>query len=258
MDFSLKRIGYLTLLGAVLLINFSCKKNQEVIVSTIQTRGGLALTFDDYNVDNWHKYMYLLDSLKIKATFYVSNYNKLNAAQKNKLRELEQHGNEIAFHSTNHVNFLKYKENYKTFEKLMDEEVFKGLTLMNNDGFYPTTFAYPYGQHNEILDKHLLKYFKSVRALNGNGDINKSLASLDNNKIIYGYGLDDIRDRDISKIEGMLETAREKNSCAVLLVHNIEKPEIKLQLPLETLRRFLIKAKSLDLNFYTISEISTK
>ena len=47
---------------------------------------GIALTFDDDRVDNWFQYLPLFDSLDVRATFYISKYNRLSAEQKNKLR----------------------------------------------------------------------------------------------------------------------------------------------------------------------------
>ena len=103
MNFNLRRISYLTLVTVLFFTFQSCNK-QDVTASTNE-RGGLALTFDDYNIDNWYTYIDLLDSFNVKATFYVSNYNKLNVHQKAKLHEIQNRGHEIAFHSTNHVNF---------------------------------------------------------------------------------------------------------------------------------------------------------
>ncbi len=37
-------------------------------------------------------------------------------------------------------------------ETLIKKEVLAGLEKMNADGFFPKTFAYPYGQHNDELD----------------------------------------------------------------------------------------------------------
>ena len=233
-------------------ITSSCNKNQ---ISDKSLQPGIALTFDDYNVDNWYTYMDLLDSLNVKATFYISNFNKLNASQINKLHELQLHGHEIAFHSTNHPNFVKYLEKNKC-DKLIEEEVVKGLHLMNTEGFYPQTFAYPFGAHTDALDKILLKYFKSVRVLNGTKDLTTSLSPLSNNRMLHGLGIDEQSKRTLSQIEGLLEQAYQKSSCAVLLVHNIERRDIPLELPLWKLKRIILKAKALNLKFYTITELS--
>ncbi|MEO5783342.1 MAG: polysaccharide deacetylase family protein [Ginsengibacter sp.] len=217
--------------------------------------GGIALTFDDNYIDNWYPNLDLFDSLGVKATFYISNYNKLNAAQKIKLRAIKDHGHEIAFHSTNHVNFLKCVDS-TSIEKLIKVEVDHGLRLLNKDGFFPTTFAYPYGKHNDFLDQLLLKRFKSVRALNGTHDLSRSLVPLKNNKLLFGLGIDEPSNRNLSKIEDLLYLAQQTNRCAVLLVHNVERHDMQMQIPLWKLTEILLRAKSLNLRFYTISEIS--
>lgn len=254
MIFIFKRITLLTLIVLLFCINLSCNKN-DIKTGDGNTRGGIALTFDDYYIDNWFRYIDLFDSLGVKATFYISNYNRLTDAQKIKLHELKDHGNEIAFHSTNHVNFLKCADSTGV-ERLIKEEINYGMRLMNKDGFYPTTFAYPYGKHNDVLDKLLLKQFASVRALNGTKDLSRSLAALHNNKLIFGLGIDEPSNRNLDKIEGLLYLAQQINKCAVLLIHNIERTDTKMQIPLWKLKQIIQRAKSLNLKFYTISEIS--
>jgi hypothetical protein len=95
-----------------------------------------------------------------------------------------------------------------------------------------------------------------VRALNGTQDFGRSLAPLHNNKIIFGLGIDEGSKRILDKIKGLLYLGQQKDRCAVLLVHNIERPDISLQLPLWKLKEIISTAKSLNLRFYTISEIS--
>ena len=247
------------------LMNNSCKKTEEVIPlltasagpAVLPTRGGVALTFDDYSIDNWYKYMDLFDSLQVKATFYISNYNLLTPAQKNKLKNMQNRGHEIAFHSTNHVNFIEYVKKEGS-ENLITEEVDKGVELMDNDGFYTSTFAYPFGKHNEVIDKLLLKKFRSIRALNGTQDYTRSLVPLKKNKMLYSLGIDESSKRSLTKIEGLLVTAQQTDHCAVLLAHKIEKENTTLQIPLWKLKEIIVNAKSLNLRFYTISEISRK
>jgi hypothetical protein len=141
-------------------------------------------------------------------------------------------------------------------DRLVKEEIVRGLRLMNADGFYPTTFAYPYGQHNDFLDRLLLKRFQSVRALNGTRDLSRSLAPLKNNKVLFGLGIDEPSNRSLSKIEGLLYLAQQTNRCAILLVHNVERHDTQMQIPLWKFKQILLKAKSLNLKFYTVSEIS--
>lgn len=252
MRFIFKGIIYPTLLSVLFFIIQSCNKND---IANENSRGGIALTFDDHYVDNWQPYMRLFDSMGVRATFYISNYNKFTAAQKSKLREIKAHGHEIAFHSTNHVNFVKYADT-SGCNRLIKEEVNEGLRQMNRDGFYPTTFAYPYGRHNEVLDKKILKILKSVRALNGTQDLSRSLASLRGNTLLFGLGIDESSKRNLDKIKGLLFLAQQTDQCAVLVIHNIECNTLKMQIPLSKLKEILSTAKSLNLKFYTISEIS--
>ena len=130
---------------------------------------GIALTFDDNYIDDWYRNINFFDSFHVKVTFYISYYHKLNRDQKNKLMTLMNHGHEIAYHSVHHPDFVKYLQQ-NTMGKLEEEEINKGLKMMNKDGFFPTDFAYPYGSHNEVLDNCLQRRFKSVRYLNGTKD----------------------------------------------------------------------------------------
>jgi peptidoglycan-N-acetylglucosamine deacetylase len=173
---------------AIVLLFAGCKKFEK---TGHVKEPGIVLTFDDDRVDNWFKYLPMLDSAGVKATFYICKYNRFTDEQKRKLTIIQAHGNEIAFHSTNHYNMEEYVYKQKhTIDDLMRCEVEAGLKLMNKDGFYPTTFAYPYGAHNGVFDKVLMRYFKSVRALNGTQDFSKSVVPTTNNDVLYGLGID--------------------------------------------------------------------
>ena len=241
----------LTLTLAVLTL-CGCTKFE---VAGKMPQSGLALTFDDYYVDDWFKMLPLLDSFHAKATFYVSNYSKLSSSQRQKLKTIQQHGNEIAFHTTNHYNMNQYLSS-STMEKLMFNEITKGLEKMNADGFYPTTFAYPYGQHTLALDNELLKRFKSVRALNGTNNFAKSMAATSNNQLLYGLGIDESSKRDFDLLLRLLNNCEKNSSCLVLVAHHVGRPDLTMQLPTDKLRSLLQRAVNSKLRFYTISEIS--
>lgn len=242
------------LICTVLFCFCSCKKYQK---DGYVQDAGIVLTFDDNNIDNWHKYLPLFDSTGIKATFYVSKYNRFTADQRNKLRELQSHGHEIAFHSVNHYNMVDYVYKYKhSMDQLMENEILCGLRLMNRDGFYPQTFAYPFGAHCETIDHALLKRFKSVRALNGTMDYSKSLAPTDRNEMLYGFGLDKSSNHSDATIEKLLTSARENHTFAVLVAHNINLTNSNLTVTVERLKRIAALSKQMNLKFYLASEIS--
>ncbi len=231
----------------------SCMKS-NVKDGCIQ-KPGVAFTFDDNYIDNWYQYLPLLDSFGVKATFYISGYKRLNSSQKQKLKEIGRRGHEIAFHSTNHYNLKQYLNN-ASMEQLVEKEIKEGLQKMNADGFYPRTFAYPYGQHTAALDVELLKYFKSLRLLNGTNNLGKSVATDYNNRMLYGLGIDESSKRPFESLLQLISEAKEKNACVVFLAHRIEKKEMRMHLPLSKLRALILEAVAQRLRFYTISEIS--
>jgi len=140
---SLLKLVCFALFAITLIIGPGCKK----YVRHGELEGGLVLTFDDNYVDDWYKYLPLLDSFGVKATFYVSHYPLLSIRQKSRLKIIQQHGHEIGFHTTHHANLVNMIKN-KTLQEVMQKEVKEGLDSMRKDGFYPKNFAYPFGQHN--------------------------------------------------------------------------------------------------------------
>ncbi|MDB5231779.1 MAG: polysaccharide deacetylase family protein [Chitinophagaceae bacterium] len=218
-------------------------------------QGSVAITFDDHFVDNWYKYLPLLDSFNAKATFFVDAYSKLTDAQKNKLKIIQQHGHEIAYHTVNHYDLLKYLGKH-SMQELIGKEINPGLEAMHKDGFYPTTFAYPFGSHNYQLDIELTKMFKSVRALNGSSNYAKSLVRADCNKYLFGLGMDNSSNHPDKLYYRMLDGVKNTSSCLVLVGHMIGENNSKFQVPSDRLRSILQKARELNLKFYTISEIS--
>lgn len=217
---------------------------------------GIALTFDDDRVDNWYNYLPLLDSVDAKVTFYICRYNRFTPDQKNKLRIIQSHGHEIAFHSTNHYNMMDYVYKYKhTTEELLKNEVEEGLKQMNRDGFYPATFAYPGGAHNGLFDKLLKRYFRSVRALNGTNDFSRSLSPTEKNDVLYGLGIDKSSNRSDANVIQLIKSAADNNNCAVLVAHDIN-TSIKLAVTKERLMKIFATVKKYGLKYYTVSEIS--
>ena len=217
---------------------------------------GIVLTFDDDRVDNWYRHLPMLDSAGVRATFYISNYNRLSAEQKRKLVSIRDHGHEIAFHSTNHYNMMDYVYKYNhTIDECIKNEVEDGLKMMNRDGFYPITFAYPMGAHNGLFDKMLQRYFKSVRALNGTNDYSKSLVPTENNKVIFGLGIDKSSKRTDEAVLKLIRSASENGDCAVFVAHNIDMNN-SLSVTRERLVKIFSLVNSLGLKYYTVTQIS--
>ncbi|WP_460561030.1 polysaccharide deacetylase family protein [Ferruginibacter profundus] len=248
-----KLVGALCAFVIIIACFSGCKKFEK---EGHMQEPGVVLTFDDDRVDNWFEYLPLMDSLGVKATFYICKYNRFTADQKRKLGIIKSHGHEIAFHTTNHYNMEDYVyKSRHSIDDLMRCEVEAGLKLMNQDGFYPTTFAYPYGAHNAVFDKMLMRYFKSVRALNGTQDFSKSVVPTQHNDLLYGLGIDKSSKRSDPDIINLLQSAKNNSACVVFVVHDINTPS-KFSTTLHRLMKIFAFAKENKLRYYTVSEIS--
>jgi peptidoglycan/xylan/chitin deacetylase (PgdA/CDA1 family) len=230
----------------------SCTKTEQ---RGFMSQAGIALTFDDTYIDEWYQQMPLLDSFNARVTFYISSYHRISEEQKAELHTLQSHGNEIAFHSTHHKDFVKYSDEHG-LQSLFNDEVDADMKLMHADGFFPVTFAYPYGSHNEVIDHFLLQQFKSVRALNGTDDYAKSLTENSNNHILYGFDIDLSSHHTLSLILDLIHSAEQGKNCLVLVGHHINRKDLQMEVPLERLRAILKTAADAHMKFYTASEIS--
>lgn len=241
---------------ALLLIYSLLSGCKKFVAAGHMDEAGIVLTFDDDRVDNWFTYLPLLDSSNVRATFYICKYNRFTAEQKRKLSIIKSHGHEIAFHSTNHYNMEEYVYKYKhTIDDMMMNEIEAGLKLMNRDGYYPATFAYPYGAHNGLFDKLLMRYFKSVRALNGTQDFTKSLVRTGKNDVLYGLVIDKNGRRTDFDVISVLQSAKNNSSCAVLVAHDINSAG-RYSVTLERLQKIIAFVKANNMKYYTASDIS--
>lgn len=220
-------------------------------------QGQVALTFDDASVECWHQNLGFLDSLHIKATFYISKYHTFSAQKKALLKEIEQHGHEIAFHTANHPDLVKEVAK-NGMSQTESKEITKDLEMMKRDGFAITDFAYPYGSHSAQLNTCLLRQFKSVRALSNKQDYNKSLVKETGEwKVLYGANVDNnTKIVESGTLLSLLDKAQEHNDCLVLVAHEINNKAIKLQISLDRLVLIAQAAKDRHLRFVTVNEIA--
>lgn len=244
------------LTGFLILFVFlftQCRKN---IPSGNINNGKIALTFDDHYINNWFDYLPLIDSLGIKATFYVSSYNSFNESQKKKLAIIASHGHEIAYHTTNHTNLVKAKAK-AGLSYILEEEIKKDLKKMQMDGYHIISFAYPYGSHDKALDDMLLSSFKSVRALSNRQDYNKSLVKESGEgKVLHAANIDMNSRLKDDGILYLIEKANTHNDCLVMVAHQINNPDFNLQITAERLRLIANEAQKRNMQFITVRQIA--
>lgn len=218
--------------------------------------GQVALTFDDSSLDNWFAYLPLLDSLNIKATFYVSQYHKLTNVEKSELHIIAQHGHEIGYHTANHPNMQSAVRN-DGLMKTMANEIDSDLKLMQKDGFTITNFAYPFGRHDQQLDIALFRYFKSVRAVSNHQNYSKSLVKhCGKRQVLYGADIDMCSNLNEEGMVSLLEQAHTGHDCIIFVGHRINTPDFKFNISVDRLRKLAREAKQRNLNFIPIRDIT--
>ncbi len=169
---------------------------------------------------------------------------------------MQAHGNEIAYHTTNHANLLKLCKAWG-INTVVEQEIRPDLNLMRADGFDPVNFAYPFGQHDDFLNLHLLHIFKSVRVLSHPAYI-KSFACYkgDTNRVFYAIGIDSkskLKDEDI---RAKMQIAHDNNACVFLYGHAINDPNLKYQISADRIRYIGNVADLLNLKFVTTSDMT--
>jgi hypothetical protein len=127
-------------------------------------RAGLSLGFDDAFVDAWFGMRDMLRAHHARVTFFVSNYDELDAKQRNMLHELLADGHAIEAHGMGHRNAAEYVDVHG-LARYMRDEIEPLLEAMTRDGFAPSTFAYPFGDRTSELDSALLEHFTLLRSV---------------------------------------------------------------------------------------------
>lgn len=247
--------NHLLLIGISATLCFAGCRKTDVPQGELPT-GKIALSFDDASVDNWYRHLPLLDSLGIKATFYISAYHTLSPEQISKLRVIEAHGNEIAYHTTNHSDLLKmYSRN--SMWQVLENEIRPDLKLMQRDGFNPRNFAYPFGQHDAFLDRQMLVYFKSVRAVCTPKNYNKAFIKQQcTGEVFHAADIDENSKISEEQMEKMISQAHDYNDCVMFYAHVIANPNSKYYITKNRLRYLASLAKKYKVEFITTADIT--
>ena len=70
----------------------------------ISEDSGIALTFDDHSIVEWHALLPLFGPYGARATFYVSHLELIPAQQNRLIQQLHDGGNEIGVHGFRHLS----------------------------------------------------------------------------------------------------------------------------------------------------------
>ncbi len=129
-----------------------------------EPRAGLAFSFDDTSINAWTQTRDLFNTYGVHATFFVSRYDRLDAAARGQLQQLAADGHTIEAHSVNHQRGPSYVETYG-LQAYLTDEVLPSITALRDDGFDPQLFAYPFGARTSETDAAILRYVRALRSV---------------------------------------------------------------------------------------------
>jgi peptidoglycan/xylan/chitin deacetylase (PgdA/CDA1 family) len=226
---------------------------------------GVAITFDDANVDSWFATRYLFIKYDAKATFYVIS-SKIDEVEYEKLRILQRDGSEIASHTKSHKRIGRdYHSDPSLIDQYISEEILPAILTLESHGLKISSFAFPGGSHNEAYDQELLNYFLFLRATVYSWenydvkDIDWAFYSKNKNfsGVVYGVGIDNIYNNPLAELRAGMIRARDNNEVLILYGHNITNDGGNYSTTPEKLERILKLAVELGLKFYTVTELRT-
>ena len=220
-------------------------------------RGGIALSFDDHFVSQWFAARSVFQQYDAKVTFFLSRFARRTEHEIQQLYRLQEDGHEIGAHSLDHENAREYAQTYSP-QRYIDDQIVPAQALMNNAGFFPRVFAYPYGGWNEQLNEVLFEYFSILRSSRRIrlSELEKILTSPSGPpRFIEGGGID-TKNASLEDILEALRQAAIRKKVIVLYGHRITDEESPLShVTTEYLHGILAEAQRLGLRFYTMSEL---
>lgn len=220
-------------------------------------RAGVVLSFDDAYVDEWFEADQALKKYSWKATFCVCRIDSIGAPQLNKLVQMQKNGHEIAGHGYHHFNAVTYAA-ANGIDNYVKVEIDPMLASMKRLALHVTSFAYPYGERSEELDKALAPKFNIIRGRAFCGDVpEKEGCYFRGTKYMYAFDIDNNHVHfSIPYLLELLDYARKENKILILCGHKpVKELTANYQTKIETLA-FICKYIELNnMQFYTLSDL---
>lgn len=125
---------------------------------------GIALSFDDSDVESWLEAQPLFAEHGARVTFFVTRYHEYNPFIRDRVFELAAAGHDIAAHGANHLRAPEYVEENGLAAYLADEAI-PSIEVLRADGYNVTSFAYPFGARTDEIDRALRLFVPILRSV---------------------------------------------------------------------------------------------
>lgn len=181
-------------------------------------RAGIVLSFDDYS-ESWEKELPLLESLGIKATFFITG-DFVRDEQKAEMRlgPLVKAGHSLGVHTFTHRRATEMWE--KEGSAWLTSDVLEQARLLAVIGGRPTqAFAYPYGDHDDATDRTLAKHFRFVRTF-GKKAMFITEKDLRKGGVTYATSIDNVQERSNAWYEEQLTSLARQSKIWVVASHH--------------------------------------
>ena len=250
---------------AIITVVTACDDNPVDHHTTPQP--GFALTFDDTYVSQWYELKDILASHDVRATFFVTRFNKVSNSDITMLRELEQAGHDIGSHGMNHLNALDFIEDGSA-ENYVAQEVVPSLDLMRESGLNPVSFAYPFGENTSELDSLILEHVLIIRDVTDVQrktrtipvhEIDEVFCGENSSGILTGLGIDAVFNVSLDELDSAFARALSRNEVIVLYAHRpVETVELAYDCDVAYLCALFDLAEKHGLRSYTMRELSNR
>ena len=230
-----------------------------------EKKAGYVITFDDTYITEWNAIRPLLTKYNVKVTFFISHYYTISDKNKKLIDSLKLDGHEIACHSVNHKDAVKYLQNH-TIDDYLNVDINPAVNLMVGDGNIPHSFSYPYGMNNAVTDSALLEKFDVLRDVaevqrhTANVTMIDTIESIyykyDKRKVIAALGIDNNFNISLEEIERGFLRATDNNEVIVFYCHRpVETVGGSYQISHNYLEEVFKLANSAKLKSFTFNEL---
>jgi peptidoglycan/xylan/chitin deacetylase (PgdA/CDA1 family) len=138
----------------------------DELVDGAPPRAGLAFAFDDDAVVAWMSIRDLLNAHHAKVTFFVTRFTEMTDDEKADLAILAKDGHDIEAHTVHHDDAVAYVAAHG-IDAYISDEVLPSIQVLEDAGYPVTSFAYPFGSHDEQIDQAVLAHVARVRTTPG-------------------------------------------------------------------------------------------
>ena len=247
----MKKVFIVLLTGNIFIVTVSAQSNGP----WHGKKAAVVLTYDDAYDQQLDNAIPVLDSLGLKATFYVTAFSRSMQGRLNDWKKISQNGHELGNHTLFHPCVgdkpgrefvpVDYKLNNYTVKRMVDETRMTNLFLQALDGKTKRTFAYTCGDmkigDSSFIDP-MRNDFVAARAV-------RSEMHKINEVDLYNVDCYMVNNHTAAQMIEWVKKAEETNSLLVILFHGVGGGN-SLDVSLPEHRKFLEYLKETQKNIW--------